>query len=358
MSEVTQNDVKALYDDASPTRRAVLAQKIGHDLNKGELSETETELAIAICQQLAQDVELTVRKTLSEAIKTSTLIPKDLAIRLANDIQEVSLPVLEFNTVLDDKDLITIIRSGDTSKQLAITHRKEISPILTHTLAEECSEEVVSSLLENEGAEFIDETYETVLNRFTNSPLIHNGMAKRHTLPKHVIERMVDVVSDQLKAYLVSHHPISDVLTERMVLESREDAKRRLLANPLSKRDADKLVNELANKGKLKSELIFRALEVGDRAFFEHAIAKRVGIPVESARILIKDKGDKGFSALYNKAKLPKKDFKAINYLVDVEYHNKRNSPITSRPETDTIDLEPESWLTETKKKKSKWRLF
>ena len=50
MSEVSQKDVQALYNDASPDARAVLAQKLGHDLKSGTLSDTEQDLAIAICQ--------------------------------------------------------------------------------------------------------------------------------------------------------------------------------------------------------------------------------------------------------------------------------------------------------------------
>lgn len=358
MSEVTQKDVKTLYDNASPERRAILAQKIGDDLDKGDLSETETELAIAICEQLANDVEITVRQTLSQAIKETTDIPKELALKLANDVLDVSIPMLEFNTVLDDKDLIEIARTGDIQRQLAITHRKELSPVLSHTLAEECGEDVVSSLLQNEGAELIDETYEMVLNRFRNSPAVHTSMAQRHSLPKHVIERMVEVVSDQLKAYLVTHHQISNILAEKVILESRQDAKRRLFADPLSTRDAKKLVLGLAKKDRLTHDIIFRALEIGDRPFFEYAMSQRVGIPIDAVRTLIKDPGEKGFSALYKKAELPKQDYQAINYLVEVEYHNKRNSPITKTEQAEHKEAEPESWLTETSKKKKKWRLF
>lgn len=355
MTEVTQDDVKTLYDNASSEKRAQLAQKIGNDLNDTDLSETEHELAIAICQQLANDVEVSVRKALSEKIKSSNEIPKELALQLANDVAEVSLPVLEFNQVLDDADLSTIARNSDARRQLAITRRAEIGPALSFSLTEIGSEEVVSSLLENQGADLNDDAYEMALNRFQNSPTIHNGLAHRHTLPKHIIERMVDLVSASLKAHLLNHHQVSPFIAERLVLESREDAKRRLLADPLSKRDAEQLVQTLAKQERLSDELIFRALEIGDRAFFECAMAQRVNIPLTAACTLIKDQGDKGFKALYEKAKLPKKDFQAINYLVEAEYHNKRNQAIT---QVNKPSAEPDTWLTETSKPKKKWRLF
>ncbi len=358
MAEITLNDVKLLDGDSSPARRAVLAQKLANDLKNKTLSETEYDLAIAICQKLADDVDTTVRRSLSHALKNNNDIPKDLALGLAKDILEVSLPMLEFSTLLEDSDLIEIIHTGDNDRQMAISHRQTLSPSLTHSLCEAGSEAVVESTLKNEGASFEDNTYELVLQRFEKSEAIHAGLATRHQLPPHIIDLLVDVVSDQLKTYLLSHQKLSPVLIERVVLESREDAKRRLLHDPRSKRDAEKLVLAMNKQGKLTPELIFRALEIGDRPFFEYAMAHRVGIDIQAARTLIKDPGEKGFAALYKKADLPRKDFSAINYLVDVEYRSHSHRPITAREKRDANARQAESWLTETETKKKKWRLF
>jgi len=358
MAEITQQDVKALYDDSSPQRRSVLAMKIGHDIQSGTLSDSEQDLAIAICQKLADDVETTVRQSLSQALKKTSDIPHDLALKLAQDVLDVSLPILEFNTLLSDNELIEIVEQGESERQLAISKREHLGPPLTHSLCSHGEENVVESVLKNDGAQVSDHTYDLVLDRFEKSQAIHASLATRQQLPAHVLDRLVDVISDQLKAHLLTHQNLSPLLTEQVILESREDAKRRLLKNPLSKRDAEKLVITLANKGELTPELIFRALEVGDRPFFEFAIAHRVGIDVKAARTLIKDPGEKGFVALYKKAELPPRDFTAINYLVDVEYRTHSHRPITTPNTSGHAQQEPETWLTETQPKKKKWRLF
>ncbi|SCA55664.1 conserved hypothetical protein [Candidatus Terasakiella magnetica] len=358
MSEVTQNDVKILYGDASPERRAVLAQKIAYNMNSETLSETEFELALAICQKLADDIDETVRCSLSQALKNSTDIPKELALKLAQDVLDVSLPMLEFNELLDDADLITLIKTGDVKRQLAIAHRPALSPNVTHNLCSQGSEEVVDHALKNEGAQFIEQTYELVLQRFNQSAQIQSSMASRAELPAQIIDQMVDLISDQIKAHLLGTNDISPVQLEKMVLESREDAKQRFFQNPLSKRDAQKLVIALDKQGKLSNELIIRALEIGDRTFFEYGLAQRVKIPVQNAQALIKDKGEKGFKALYTQAALPMAEFQAINYMVDVEYHSKKNRAITSPDDLCAQADEPESWLTQTANKKKKWRFF
>ncbi|WP_135080169.1 DUF2336 domain-containing protein [Terasakiella sp. SH-1] len=358
MAEITQDDVKLLYSDATPERRAVLAQKVAHHITYKSLSPTELDLAIAICTKLAEDVDVVVRQSLSEAIKTSTDIPKELAYKLARDVLDVSLPLLEFNELLDDEALIPIIKQGNAQQQLAIAKRPRLSPELTYSLCQKGNEQVVETALKNEGAEFKDQTYDLVLNRFNQSPLIHSSLANRSQLPPYIIERMIDLVGDHIKAQLVQRHPLSAVAMERLILESKEDAKQRLLQDPFSKREADYLVQALARQDKLSNELIIRALEIGDRPFFEYALAYRVAIPVENARTLIKDKGDKGFRALYQQARLPEEEYQAINYMVEIEYHNARNRAITSQSERPTRRREPESWLTKTEKPKKKWRLF
>ncbi len=355
MSEVTQNDVKLLYGDATPGRRSVLAQKLARDLKRGELSETETDLAIAICHKLAEDVDESVRQSLAEALKHSQDIPKELALQLAQDVTCVSLPMLEFNALLEEEDLIAIVKNGETQRQLAISHRAHIPEMLTWNLCAYGTEEVVDSTLQNAGADFEEDTYHLVLDRFQQCEAVHASMAARQDLSHDVVDRMIGLVSEQLKTFLVKSQNLSALQVERLILESREDARRRLMTHPQSRRHAEKLVHALHSKGKLNNELIFRALEIGDRDFFEAGMAKLVDIPVESARKLIRDPGEKGFAALYKRARLPQNDFAAVVYMVEVEYHSKRRSPITAA--SGHAD-EPESWLTETADKKGKWHLF
>lgn len=356
MTQVTQEDVKLLNEGASPQKRAGLARKIALDLDTHELSDTERELAYAICQKLAEDVDQTVREALAQSFKDSKDLPRETALLLAEDVLVVSLPILQFSQVLEDDDLIAITREGDPSRQIAISHRTNLSGSVSAELIELGTEKVVDSVLQNESAQIAETSMETALERFQASEVIHDSLARRHDLPLSVVEKMVDLVADSLKAELVAKHGLSSVMLERLVLESREEAKKRLFETPHKKRDAMGLVRALDQHGQLTPDLIFRALEIGDRPFFESALAHRVGIPLENARKLIKDRGDKGFSALYFKAGLPRDDFQPIKFMVESEYHAARHSPIT-RSQKDKTYV-PESWVTETEKPKKGWKLF
>jgi uncharacterized protein (DUF2336 family) len=63
---------------------------------------------------------------------------------------------------------------------------------------------------------------------------------------------------------------------------------------------------------RLSDSVIIRSLCIGDLRFFETAIAKRAGIPVSNARLLMIDPGPLGFKSLYDSSGMPKSFFAAI----------------------------------------------
>ena len=70
--------------------------------------------------------------------------------------------------------------------------------------------------------------------------------------------------------------------------------------------------------------------------FFETAIAKRVGIPVSNARILLIDPGLLGFKALYDSSGLSPTFYEAIRVMLrfaleETEYGNYRTSDFGAR---------------------------
>ena len=70
--------------------------------------------------------------------------------------------------------------------------------------------------------------------------------------------------------------------------------------------------------GRLTPTMVLRALCIGDMAFFESSLAVMANVPVENARILIHDRGGKGFSALYDRSGLQKDLYPAFRAATDV----------------------------------------
>ena len=58
---------------------------------------------------MIKDAEVRVREALAQNLKENPDLPHDVALSLAQDVDQVALPILQFSDVLTDDDLIEII---------------------------------------------------------------------------------------------------------------------------------------------------------------------------------------------------------------------------------------------------------
>ena len=307
-----------LLSDPSGAARADAAAKIAVKFDRDSLSPREREIAEEIIRLMAKDAEVRVREALSTNLKDCDNLPPDVAVALARDVGSVALPMLQYSSVLSDPDLVEIVRSQDTQKQIAIASRKSVSAAVSQSLAQHGAEAAVATLMANPKADVGEWTLRTALDRFPSSTAITEGMVRRDTLPATISERLVNLVSDALKEHLVTHHDLPPALATDLVLQSRERATVGLLAPTAGDAEAEKLIHQLRANGRLTPSLILRALCMGDITFFEVSLAALAELPVPNTRALVHDKGPLGLKALYDKASLPEPLFSAFRAAVDV----------------------------------------
>lgn len=267
---------------------------------------------------MVKDAEVRVRQALSKQLKDSDSVPHDVALSLARDVDDVSLPMLEFSSVLSDEDLVEIVASQDESKQVAIAKRGSVSEKVSEALVETKSETVVASLVENEGAEISENALQKVVEEFGSVESIQAPLVHRERLPITVAERLVSRVSEALQEHLVTHHELSPGVASDLILHSREKATLGLITPWSSERDVEQLIRTLQANKRLTPTIILRALCMGDVGFFEAAMAALSRVPLVNARLLIHDKGEIGFKAMYDKAKMPQALFMAFRSAIDV----------------------------------------
>jgi uncharacterized protein (DUF2336 family) len=304
---LTPADVQRLLTDPSSDNRALTAGKLGDTFSKGKLSDTERRMAEDIFRLMMRDLEVKVRKSLSDSIKLSPDLPRDVALAMANDVADIALPVIEASTVLTDDDLIRIISSKPTEYQVAVAARADVSEAVSEALVATDNETVVERLVSNDGAKIADTTLTKVLDKFGHIARIAHPMATRSVLPVSVAERLVNLVSERIRDHLVTHHNLSDDMAMDLVMASRERATLNLLSGDGDAPDVMELVEQLARNKRLTPSIILRALCMGDITFFEAAVARMAGIPVANAYQLIHDRGQTGLERLLAKAGMPAK---------------------------------------------------
>lgn len=314
---LSEQDVRRLLEDPSPESRAETAAKVAGAFSSGGLGDDERQLAQEIFRIMVRDAETRVREALSENLKNSPDIPKDVAVSLAEDVATVALPVLEYSSVLSDEELIQIVRMQDGAKQRAIARRADVSEGLSDALVESGDEGAVATLVGNENARISDAAFEKVLDRFGDSEAVQQPLVDRSTLPVQIAEKLVSLVSSELQNRLILKNSSSGDLAARLILKSREEATVGLSLDS-SQAQVAELVWSLDGDGRLDASLVIRAVCMGDLPFFEHAVAVKAGIPVDNARILIHDEGGMGLERLYVKSGMPKARFPAVRAAIDV----------------------------------------
>ncbi|MGE3623761.1 MAG: DUF2336 domain-containing protein [Bdellovibrionales bacterium] len=266
---------------------------------------------------MARDVEETVRRALAENLHSSPHLPHDIALRLAQDIETVAMPVLRHSPVLTNDDMIEIIRHGSPTKQEAIAQRPDVAQDVCDAIITSAGENAVAALMTNATAQIAEKSLGKAVERFADSDSVKEGMVRRKRLPVTITERLVTLVSENLKDYLVSHHELSPALAADLVLQSRERSVINLSAGS-STDEIEKLVLQMHMNERLTPSIILRALCMGDIIFFEVSIAVRTGISLVNARTLIHDAGSLGLKSICEKAGLPSKIVPAVRIALDV----------------------------------------
>lgn len=316
---LSAEDVDRLLHDTTSATRLSMTDKIGGAYTKSSLSPQETMIAEQVFRLLLRDTELNVRVSLAQHLKDSNMVPRDIIKSLAHDVEEVSLPILEFSEVLTDEDLVDLIHSTEqVSRYLAISRRRTVSDAVSHSLLDRGNHEVASSLISNAGAIISEKAYEKIIATYQGNEEVMKTLTQRPYLPVTVVDKLVNVVSSSLADTLKKKYKVTAPTIEKEVEKTREKETLHLIRVAQAEEEIDKLIVQLRTSGRLTPSIILSALCQGDFNFFEMALSKLSGVPVSNARKLIADKGDLGFRAIYNKSGLPDAMFPAVKLLLSV----------------------------------------
>jgi len=311
---LTAVDVEKLLADPSPQSRSETAVKVASSFGP-TLGDTERGIAEEIFRIMAKDAETRVREALADCLKDNPSIPKDVALSLASDVDSVSLPIIEFSEVLTDDDLLAIIATDNEAKQIAVAQRPQVSEQISRALVDTERGAVVSTLVANDGAEISREIFDKVVETLGDHADVQEAMVRRRKLPVAIAERLLTMVSENLRQELIARHEMPGGMADFLVLQSCEKATV-ALSGESSAADVMVLVRQLHESGRLTSSIILRALCVGDLPFFEASLSVLTGVPLANTRKLIYDPGELGLQRIYIAAKLPEPQFIAARATV------------------------------------------
>ena len=314
---LTDVDLRTLLKGATADERAVAAHKLCRTIDREQLTDEERVVAADILRVMAADAAELVRRALAVTLKMSDVVPHDVALKLARDVESISLPMLNFSPVFSDDDLAEIVRLGGPVRQVAIAKRPQLSEKVTGAIVEFGGEAAVETACSNDNAAFSERALQKALDRFEKSEQILAAVAYRNALPLAVTERLISMVGDQVRDHLLNNHAISPETALTIAMGATERATVDLVDQAGRAADPKAFAAHMNKVQRLTASLLLRSLAHGHMTFFECAIAELAGVPHHRTWLMIHDAGPLGLRAIYDRAGLPGRLFAAFRAGVD-----------------------------------------
>jgi uncharacterized protein (DUF2336 family) len=314
---LTGRDVAVLREDPSAANRALVARKFGAQYD--EMAETAPrDLVKALLTLLVGDVETQVRRSLAVAVAASDRLPAPIASRLARDRIEVAAPILEQSPLLDDNELIEIVRTNAMQYALAVAGRERVSERLADALVETGEQRVVARLVGNFGADLSARTLARVMEDWQGDKEVQQRLVRRPALPFELVEHMVGAIGDRIEWELVQTRRMDPEDARALMQAVRDRTAVCLTAKEHGDRKLEVHLRERLHAGTLGHDDVLNFLREGDVAAFEQALGLMAQLEPKTVRRFCYNGDRRYLAALCLKAGLPAPHYVAIRMALEL----------------------------------------
>lgn len=297
MGSIDSNYLFDLARQNSEEGRAELAETISdlfHD-EGNKLSDRERSLMFDILHRVVHDVEMSVRKNVSARLAEIGDVPRDLALFLANETIDVAYPILTLSTVLEDTDLIEVIRNRTMEHQLAVAIRASVSEGVSDVLVEVGSEDVIRTLLANHNADISKGTMEYLVEQSKRHDSFQEPILTREDLDPVLAKRMYLWVSAALRQHIIKtfdfdHRTVDDMLESAALEEIRA------VATAERKPRGTQLAQKLDIGGMISTDMLLTALQDGEVTLFVAMFRQWTGLREDVVMRMLFEGGGQGLA--------------------------------------------------------------
>jgi uncharacterized protein (DUF2336 family) len=325
-------DIRNLFTlahDRTTGGRSQLVGAIGEMMSDHGRVLTLHERALIndILKKLIQDVARPVRKALAEKLAASPNAPREVSALLANDEFDIASPILLNSCLLEDDDLMEIVRHRTISHRLAIAMRRSINEPVCETLVATNSIDVIKALLENHGAKISVATMGYLVDQSKTVDAYQEPLLRRSDLPPDLAKKMYYWVSAALRQFIVQNYAVDPVELDLTIAAVAQQAAAQH-AHTTPDEPAVNLARQLDQRSDLTPDIIVETLRRGETPLFEAMLAQRIALKPIMARKLIYGSSGEGLVAACRAAGIDRTNFVNLFMLLQ----RARNDPMTRDP--------------------------
>jgi len=282
----------------------------------GRLSEHERALMTDILTKLIQSMELELRKELSDFLIRSEANLPEVVRLLSNDEIEVARPLLEKSKLLQDSDLIEIVRMRTDEHRLSIALRGELSSEVSDALVQYGDGDVIEALLRNHDAQISDRAMAYLVSESRRSDNFQEPLLNRADLPTDLACRMYWWVAAALRRRILLEFEVSAADIDRAMHNSAQTVIATAKEDSSSYGNAQHLVRRLRETGDLTVEFLLGALRQNRVAVFVAGLAELGQVDFRTAWRIFTDTSGEGLAVMAKAAGLSREQFSAVYLLV------------------------------------------
>jgi uncharacterized protein (DUF2336 family) len=302
---LTKTDIERVRSGGMSADIAPTADRLAAVYRSSPENSEKRKLAEDIIAIWLTKAATEVREALARQLAHCPFLPRELALEMARDLDSVATPMLRYSEAFSEEDLHEIAKEPDPARQVAVAERHEVSYVVAEALVANGDEEVVAALVRNDGARLSERLLHRVIDQFLDSVPVHEGLVGREDLPVSIGERLVTLVSNQMREHLVTRFDMPRELLEGLGELSREAATAALLPPSASAEAARSFVKYLNEIERLTPTFLLRTLCDGKVDMFVAGLAERTSMQIEHVDEILRNGYPEQQADLYLRAGMP-----------------------------------------------------
>ena len=297
--------------DTTRIEKILLAKKVGQFL-ASEQADVERKTVENVARVLAQDISEQVRSVLAYELRQCKKLSRDLAHKIATDIEQVSGPFLQATMVFTEDELASLIPDLADKLRAWVAKRTDLTETLIDVLVREGAETSLSALLRNDMITLPERACAQLIKKHGHNRRLMDHMGARRDLALVIAQQVIDKVSDHFKSLLVKHYLIEPAVAEEIADASAYEVMWQQIEGA-STAQVHAFVLDLKVSRRLTHQTILEMASRGSMTFLESSLALQTGLTIDSVKEKLTLSNPPEFVKLMKKAAVP--DTLAPQYL-------------------------------------------
>lgn len=317
-----------LAQDEQPLARAELTSAVT-ELLEMDLSPRESELVADVLIGLMRQAERDLRTALAERLSILENAPLRLMLQLANDDIAVAGSILSKSSVLNDLDLIYIIKSKGAEHWQNIAKRTKMSDQIINILVDTCEQGTVINLAKNKKIQLTEYALDVMSDMACEDEILAKPLLQREEVSADIAKRLYQHVGDALKSYITKTFDLDmdasiTNMVDEVIVEFIDASDTLDSADFMPSASLLSAAQRYSDKGLLSVKMMLGSLRRGQVQAFIAQFSKYTGMAPSTVSDMLMQTSGQGLAVTCRAFEVAKADFMSIFLLTNRVRNNEK----------------------------------